>query len=148
MTQNEAPYQQLREPLLANDADAEIIRQRNEDMAKLAKELGDLKDVVKEINVMIGEQGQDIKKIEQTSSQARQSVETGVKEQKKASEYACAARWKTLIIIIIAAILLAGVVLFIVWVSGGFRSNSSPPPSPPHPPPPVNSSALVYKLFQ
>jgi methyl-accepting chemotaxis protein len=45
--------------------------------------LGDLKDIVKEINVMIGEQGQDISKVEKTTTQASQAVQTGVKEQKK-----------------------------------------------------------------
>jgi hypothetical protein len=36
MTDHEdVPYQQMRQPLLTHDTDAEIIRQRNEDMAKL-----------------------------------------------------------------------------------------------------------------
>jgi hypothetical protein len=35
MAQDDIPYQQLRQPLLAKDADAEIIRQRNEDMSQL-----------------------------------------------------------------------------------------------------------------
>jgi hypothetical protein len=35
MAQDDIPYQQLRQPLLAKDPDSEIIRQRNEDMAQL-----------------------------------------------------------------------------------------------------------------
>jgi t-SNARE complex subunit (syntaxin) len=107
--------QQLKQPLLqGEDPDEAIIRQRNEEMKRLVDDLGDLRDVAKEISIMIGDQGQDIKQIDTNVSSTNEHVNRAVGETEKASKYQAAARKKIAIIVVVCVLILGLVVTLIV----------------------------------
>lgn len=106
--------QELKELRDAEDADNRIIMERNAEIKEVERDLEELAGVFKEMNTIVGEQGEMLNTAEtQTASSAAQ-VEAGTQELKKADEYQQSARKKYLIIGLIVCAILSVIAIIIV----------------------------------
>jgi len=108
--------QRLQEPLLES-VDDQIIRERNDEMRGLVRDLTDLREAMGDISVLVDTQGQDLNAIEGTAHEAEIYVEQGVTDLHSAKRYQSSYRKKICVIIIIVIIILAilTVVLLVVF---------------------------------
>lgn len=106
--------QELKELREAEEVDNRIISERNAEIKEVERDLEELAGVFKEMNTIVGEQGEMLDTVEtQTASSAAQ-VEAGTQELKKADEYQQSARKKYLIIGLIVCAILTVIAIIIV----------------------------------
>jgi len=98
------------------NVDHAIIEERDNEMKFLENELHGLNEMFVDIAQMIKEQGEDIITIDDNTQKANSSVEDGVKELQKASEYQKSSRNKLCCLALIIVIVLAAIGIFLgIW---------------------------------
>jgi syntaxin 7 len=105
--------QELRD---ADDIDSRIIAERNKEIQDVEQDLKELVTVFKEVKQIVGEQGQDINKIEQNTVTADMNVAEGAKQLEEGEKLQNSARKKKIIIavIVVVALIIVGVLIFVI----------------------------------
>jgi len=88
------------------EVDTAIINETNKDLQQLESDMRELQGIVQDAHTMVKTQGEDVAKIETTTTVARSNVETARHETEEAEDLACGIRKKYIIIGILAIVLL------------------------------------------
>jgi len=112
--QPQQQVQQLRELKEAEDVDNRIIAERNAEIKEVERDLEELAGVFKEMNQIVGEQGEVLNTAEAQTAASSAQVESGTLELKKADEYQQSARKKMLIIAGIVCCVIVVIAIIIV----------------------------------
>jgi len=98
--------------------DGELIKQQNEDIHALEKEVVEAAEMVKDFNQIVVDQQPQLDKVEEHVDTAHQNVKKGEEILQEASGLACSARWKICIIIILVIVIIV-VILAAIGIAVG-----------------------------
>ena len=75
-----------------DDVDQEILKERNNELSRIEKDMNEITDMFSDINIMLNQQGEDLDKVDTEIEQAHDQVKQGSKDVKKAQYYDCKRR--------------------------------------------------------
>ncbi|KAL3867879.1 hypothetical protein ACJMK2_040725 [Sinanodonta woodiana] len=110
-------YSQTKEMLqMEEDVDLEAIREREDAIRKLEKDITDVNQIFKDLGMLVHEQGEMLDSIEANVETAEVQVQEGTQQLAKARDYQSKARRKKCCIIIVIVVILA-IIAIIIGVS-------------------------------
>lgn len=107
-------YSQTREVLqMEQDVDLDLLREREDAIKKLERDITDVNTIFKDLGMLVHEQGEVLDSIEANIDNAQMSVQEGTTQLSKARDYQSKARRKKCCLLIIGLVVLAVVVIII-----------------------------------
>lgn len=102
--------------MVNRDVDSKLIHEQNEDIRHIEKDIADLAEVGKELNMLVVDQAEPLNQIEKAVVDTEEHVVEGHSHLADAAILACRARWKMLCIVLIA-ILIVVIVIVVIAVA-------------------------------
>ncbi|KAL5021134.1 hypothetical protein ScPMuIL_000289 [Solemya velum] len=98
---------------MEEDVDLELLRQREDDIKKLERDIIDVNQIFKDLGMLVHEQGEMLGLIEGNVERAQVEVQEGTQQLSKARDYQSKARRKKCCIIVIVLVVLAIIITII-----------------------------------
>ncbi|XP_025110266.1 syntaxin-7-like isoform X2 [Pomacea canaliculata] len=108
-------YSQTREVLqMEQDVDLELLREREDAIKKLERDIMDVNTIFKDLGMLVHEQGEVLDSIEANIDNAQMSVQEGTQQLSKAREYQKKSRRKMCILLLIFIIAVT-ILALVIW---------------------------------
>jgi len=117
--------------------DDAIIEEHNREVENLGEQMMAIRDIARDLNNLVGEQGVALNIVEDNVNTAETRVDDGVKHIEEASVLQCVSRKRCCCIIIVVAVVIALIIIFGVVGGLGLFNKASPAPTPTPTPTPT-----------
>eukprot|EP01130_Rhizamoeba_saxonica_P014728 TRINITY_DN6458_c0_g1_i1.p1 TRINITY_DN6458_c0_g1~~TRINITY_DN6458_c0_g1_i1.p1 ORF type:complete len:131 (+),score=29.77 TRINITY_DN6458_c0_g1_i1:29-394(+) len=107
----------------AENVDNALMRERNEELARLGKDLEGVNELAQIAGDLLGEQQEIFDEAENNVTQAERDVEKAIDELSTAKDLSCSVRWKMCIIASILIVVLTVIIILIIYFTGGFNGS-------------------------